>query len=86
MKKYAPHKFLTITFNDGLCVPDEELEKYAEIYSSDDCKVVFKVSREEAKNVATKILSSDMPVDDILIDEMEADEVVRKIFAENKAR
>jgi ABC-type uncharacterized transport system ATPase subunit len=44
----------------------------------------LQVDREKAKNVAREILSSDLPVDDILIDEVEISEVVRKIFSNGK--
>ena len=41
---------------------------------------MIKTTREEAKNVAAAILSSDLPVDDILIDEIDVDDVIREIF------
>ena len=42
----------------------------------------MQVDRDKAKNAAREILSSDLPVDDILIDEVEISDVVRKIFSE----
>ena len=43
--------------------------------------ITLRVPREKAKNVARDILSSNLPVDDILIDEVDISDVVRKIFS-----
>lgn len=79
IKKYAPYKLLKITF-DGNGAERKELEKYGEISEFHSYGCVIKVQRNEAKNTAASLLSSNLPVDDILIDEVEVDEVVRKIF------
>jgi ABC-type uncharacterized transport system ATPase subunit len=44
----------------------------------------LRVPREKAKDVARDILSSNLPVDDILIDEVDISDVVRKIFSNGK--
>jgi ABC-2 type transport system ATP-binding protein len=84
IKYYAPFKLLTITFlNDG--VKQEEVEKYGEINRFNPNSVSFKIPREKIKDVAAKILSSELPVDDILIDELDIQDVVRKIFSNKSA-
>lgn len=79
IKKYAPHKMLRITF-DGNGVSREQIQKYGEIEEFNPYGSVIKVKRIEVKEKAIAILSSDLPVDDILIDEVKIDDVIREIF------
>ena len=55
-------------------------EKYGELDGFTPYSCVIKTKREEAKNIAAAILSSNLPVDDILIDEIDVDDVIREIF------
>ncbi len=80
IKKYAPHKLLNITFN-GEGASRGEVENYGEIYKFNPHNVVLKVERAKAKDAAAAILTSGLPVDDILIDEVEVDDVIRQIFS-----
>ncbi len=80
IKKYANHKLLTVIFANGE-ITKAQIEVYGEVVEIDTYKAVLKISREQVKNVAAQILSSELPVDDILIDEVEVDEVIRKIFS-----
>lgn len=83
IKKYAPYKLLTVTFsNEG--IKREDAEKFGEIGEFSPYKAIFKIPRESAKDVASQILSSNLPVDDILIDEAGVDDIIRKIFGEGK--
>lgn len=79
IKKYATHKMLAVTFNNN-GVKKEEVEKYGEISEFGQYKVAFKIPRDNVKTVASEILASSLPVDDILIDEVDVDDVIRKIF------
>ncbi len=83
IKKYVPYKLLNITFNDN-GVKQYEVEKYGLIDKFDQFNVTFKIDRAKIKEVAIAILSSDLPVDDVLIDEADIDDVIRKIFSGNK--
>jgi len=65
--------------NNG--IKKEQVEKYGEVAEFDHFKTVLKIPRDSVKNVASEILSSDLPVDDIMIDEADLDDVIRKIFA-----
>lgn len=77
--KYADYKVLTITFTKAIKETDFASMGVVREFSSR--RVVLAVEDENVKKVATKILK-DMPVDDLLIDEMGVDEVIRRIFTE----
>jgi len=79
IKKHAPHKLLKITF-EANGIKREQIEKYGEVIDFNSYRAVIKVTRTEAKKVAVALLSSPLPVDDILIDEMDIDDVIRKVF------
>lgn len=79
VERFAPYKILRVTFNDP-GVRREELQEFGELAEYNPFACVIKVVRKEAKNVAVRLLSGHLPVDDILIDEVEADDVVRSIF------
>lgn len=79
IKKYTPYKLLKVVLNgDGaLC---EEVQKFGEIENFSPHSFTIKVNRNEVKDTAAALLSSDLPVDDINIDEADIDDVVRRIF------
>lgn len=79
IKRHAPHKLLKITFDEN-GIKREQVEKYGEAIEFNSYRAVIKVSRSEAKKTAIALLSSSLPVDDILIDEMDIDDVIRKVF------
>jgi ABC-2 type transport system ATP-binding protein len=81
--KYAPYKLLKVTF-DGGSISKELLQQYGQLDSFGSHFANIKVSRENVKEKAAAILSSGLPVDDILIDEVEIDDVIRKIFDNKK--
>lgn len=79
MQKYAPYKILKLTFNgDG--IQRNQIKNFGEILSFHEYSCVLKVPRKNAKQTAITLLSSALPVDDILIDEVEVDDVIRQIF------
>lgn len=83
IKKYAPYKLLNITFNNN-GVKRREIEKYGLVDKFNQFNVTFKINRAKIKETAIAVLSSNLPVDDILIDEADIDDVIRKIFSGNK--
>ena len=83
IEKYAPYKVLKITF-EGEGIKESDVCQYGEIYKFSPTNITLRVPRDKAKNVARDILSSDLPVDDILIDEVDISDVVRKIFSNGK--
>ncbi|MDD3487602.1 MAG: ABC transporter ATP-binding protein [Candidatus Moranbacteria bacterium] len=82
IEKYAPYKVLKITFERD--VEKSDIDRFGEVMEFEPGNVILRVDREKAKNVAREILSSDLPVDDILIDEVDISDVVRKIFSNGK--
>lgn len=79
--KYVNYKILEVTFKSK--VDDEKLKEFGEIKERSLKRVIYKIPKERVKEVAVKIMS-ELPVDDILINEVGVDEVVRKIFQEKE--
>ena len=79
IRRYTPYKVLKITLNgDGVC--REEMERFGQVSDYNRHAATIQVKREETKNIAIALLSSDLPVDDILIDEVDVNDVIRQIF------
>ncbi|MFZ2192790.1 MAG: ABC transporter ATP-binding protein [Candidatus Moraniibacteriota bacterium] len=78
IEKYAKNKILRVTFEDS--VKEDDIKKFGTDYEFDPVDVKFKFPREQVKEKAKEILSSDLPVDDIMIDEVEAESIIRDIF------
>lgn len=81
IKRYAPQKILKVTFN-GQGITKKEAEIFGKVAKYNQYEIELEVGRDEVKDVAKNILSSEFPVDDIMIDEVDIDEVIRKIFKE----
>lgn len=79
IKKYDPHKALKISFN-GNGVKRNDIERFGAVEEYSPFLCVMRVPRDEAKKRAAALLASDLPVDDILIEEVAIDDVVREIF------
>ncbi|MDO8505077.1 MAG: ABC transporter ATP-binding protein [bacterium] len=75
--QYVDHKVLKLTFTEP--VKKDVLEKYGEVAEYTPLSVVLHISNAEVKKAAAAILTK-LPVDDILIDEVPVEEVIRKIF------
>jgi len=80
--QYVENKILEITFTEKVEV--KALEKLGEIKEYSARRVVLEIPKAEAKKVAAKILTK-FPVDDILINEEDISEVVRKIFSSHSS-
>ncbi len=81
IEKYAPHKLLKVTF--GKEMPKADLEKFGKIAYANKELFVIEVSRKKSAKIAAEILNK-FPVDDILIEEPEAKEIIRLIFSKGK--
>lgn len=79
IKKHISYKLLTITFNDD-GVFKKDVAEFGKIVEFDKYRVKFQVERGKAKDTAARILSSKLPVDDILIDEVAIEDVIREVF------
>ena len=80
LRQYAQEEAL----NEKLNSNKSEVEKYGKLIKFQPSQVTLQVDRARAKDVAQGILSSDLAVDDILIDEVDISDVVRKIFSNGK--
>jgi ABC-2 type transport system ATP-binding protein len=78
-EKYVDHKVLKITFKNP--VDRRDLEKFGAVREHDKFRVVLDVANEKVKISASEILAA-LPVDDILIDEVPVEEIIRKIYQE----
>jgi ABC-2 type transport system ATP-binding protein len=81
IKKYAPYKELKLTFDEGK-ITKEDLKKYGKVDSFSKFGANIQVDREKVREAAAKLLSSKLPIDDIIIDEVDIDKVIRRIFKE----
>ena len=79
LNKYIGHKILKVTFNEK--VDRADLEPYGKLVEFSEKRVVLETLKHKVKESATAILNK-LPVDDILIGEVEIEEVIRKIFNE----
>ncbi|MFH0891682.1 MAG: ATP-binding cassette domain-containing protein [Candidatus Falkowbacteria bacterium] len=81
IKKYAPYKELKIIFNEK--IDRSRLERFGDLTDFDGFSASWRVERRSIKTKAAEILASDLPVDDILINEIGIDRVIRRIFRNN---
>jgi len=80
IRTHIPYKNLIITFNNE-GVLKKDVQGFGKIVEYNKYRVKFEVERGKTKDVAAKILTSKtLPVDDILIDEVAIDDVIRKVF------
>jgi ABC-2 type transport system ATP-binding protein len=63
-------------------ISDERLGEYGSVTQSDAVTATLQVGRAETKEVAARMLS-ELPLDDISIEEPEIEEVIRQVFAQS---
>jgi ABC-2 type transport system ATP-binding protein len=78
VEQYSDNKLLKLTFDRA--VAREQLEQFGIVCELDDFRAVIEVPRARTTQIAAQVLS-ELPVVDIVIDEVEAEEVIRDIFA-----
>ena len=79
IEKYAPYKELKITFN-GNSISEADLKSYGQLDKWDKHSANIRVERAQVKDAAARLLSSDLPVDDIMINEVDIQRVIRRMF------
>ena len=77
LDKHIDTKILEVTFNEK--VSKSSLEKFGKIKEKTIKRVVLEVPKQNTKKVAIELLNK-YPVDDILINEVAIEEVIRKVF------
>lgn len=76
--KYATSKKVTFYFEKE--ISKEDVEKFGKIEEFEPLKVSFEVPREQVKDMIGKILSSDLPIKDVDINEEDIESIIRNIF------
>ena len=69
-----------VLLRDGASDGPADLSAYGEVLESDDDRVLIKVARTEAPEVATRLLR-DLPVADLTIEDPPIDDVIESVFA-----
>ncbi len=77
VREYSDVRMLKLEFSEKVDLTD--LTIYGRVISSDNLRCMIEVDRDKVAATAAEILSK-LPVADIAIEEVEADEVIRKIF------
>lgn len=80
--RYVDHKVLEVTFTED--VEKKNFRGNGSLEEFSPRRVVLHVPKKKIKDVASAILR-DLPVDDILINEESLDDVVRKMFLEQRS-
>jgi ABC-2 type transport system ATP-binding protein len=78
-EKTAPHRIVKITLSSR--VDPIALGTYGEVEATDGLTATLRVSRQQTKEVAARMLA-ELPVEDIAIEEPPIEEVIRQVFAE----
>jgi ABC-2 type transport system ATP-binding protein len=83
ISQYAKDKVIKVTTMAE--VTKSSLEKFGIVEEFEGIKALIRVPREKVKAVAAEIITSNLPIDDILIDEMPIDDIIREIFEKKSA-
>lgn len=78
IKEYTKHKLITVILSKE--VPRDTLEKLGQIKEYDFPKVILAVKREESNEVTSKLLK-DFPVEDLNIQELDIEDIIREVFS-----
>jgi ABC-2 type transport system ATP-binding protein len=81
MQDYIQNKILKISFSEPQTKKD--FQKYGHITEWGKINMTIDVSKEKIRHIAAEILTK-YPVSDIMIDEVQVEEVIRKIFQQKK--
>lgn len=81
---YAKDKVIRITTTEP--VRGDQLENFGIVEDFEGVSMSIRVPRDQVKQIAAELISSELPIDDILIDEMPIDEIIRGIFQEKKEK
>lgn len=79
---HSEARLLRLTFDRD--VSPDELSSYGRVVSSDANTATLEVARQETSTAAAAILTR-LPVIDITIDDMDAEEIIRRVFTKTSA-
>jgi len=81
VNRYSHTKLLILKLSDP--VERADAERYGRLVEFDGCSMTLEVPREDSTRVASAVLNA-LPVADITIEEMGAEEVIRNLFQGNE--
>lgn len=81
LDKHIDHKILEVTFTEP--IKQKMLSPFGKIKEYSAQRIVLTVPKAKARETAATMLTT-LPVDDILINEVEIDDVIRHIFVQKK--
>ncbi len=76
-RQFSDRRRILLRFREP--VLREDLEKFGEIVESDDLSAAVDVSRDDTPRAAAAILQA-LPVEDIAIEDVDVEEIIRKMF------
>lgn len=81
VEQVAPYKLLSLV----LCEPAaiERLAQYGEVETVDGIKATLRVPRQQATEVAARLLR-DIELDDVLIEEPPVEDIIRQVFSDGR--
>ncbi len=82
VSRYSDEKLVRLTFEHPVTI--EKLEPFGTVEMPDETHAVVRVLREVSARRAGEMLAT-LPVADVTIDEVEAEEVIRQMFAASKS-
>ena len=77
------HKILDVTFTEP--IDTHQFAAYGKIQEQSAQRVVLEVPKKDVKRVASQLMA-EFPVDDLLINEVNIDEVIRNLFSESSKK
>ena len=81
VQSYSDAKRLSLVFSEP--VDEVDLATYGTVIERDDLRAVIEAPRAQVTSIAARILSA-LPVVDIAIEDIEAEEVIRQVFTRRK--
>ena len=78
-EKTAPHRLVKVTLTEA--IDRQRLASFAEVESLEGLTASMRVPRARTKEIAARLLS-ELPVEDIAIEEPPIEDVIRQVFAE----
>ncbi len=82
INKYAGTKKITVYFEKE--VERSDVERFGKLKSLNPLEAVFDVERQKMKEIASAIITSDLPVKDIDITEEDIESIIRNIFTKKQ--
>jgi viologen exporter family transport system ATP-binding protein len=81
--RFNATKTIGVMLRDGTVDAPADLSAYGEVIETDDGRLLLRVPRAEAPDVATRLLR-DLPVADLTIEDPPIDDVIESVFATAK--